>query len=824
MQYGTTYYISAVAGNEDLAGGVDFSDPCLQVAAGTPVTFFEIPTATLSGSDNICDGESVELAIHFTGDQPWEVTIDSQVLTNIMTPDITYTVTPASTTLYTLSAFTDNNCPGLIFDSANVVVNYPPVFDNVSSVCNPDTNTYTVTFDIIGGDPASYILTPLNGSFSGPSFTSNPIASDVVYQFVIDDANHCGTDTISGVMSCDCETDAGTMSANLFDKCVNEGIAVPASSGLNLDADDVLVYYLHTGSGASLGDVIATNNQPGFNFDPNTMQAGVTYYISAVVGNNDGSGGVDFTDFCLDVAPGTPVLWNPLPTVQLIGSDAVCEGQPATVTMTMDGVGPYNVSYSIDGSPQSSANVTSPFSFDIFPTAETTVQMIAVTDLGAGCSSPSSESAVIFVSQNVEAGNVTGNFEACEDENLSLNLADNIIGADSGGVWTDANFNPVPNGLVNTGGLASGTYDYTYTVAASAPCYGDSVKVQVVIHPNPVADAGTDHELDCDATEVTLGGNNTTPGLDYNWAGGNVSDSTLLHPTTIEPGVYTLTVTNLQTGCTATDAATVNQTVTQPEPHITIAGVSCFGEKDGFILIDSITNGEPPYLVSFDGGPFINQTQFLNLSPGTYSLTIEDGAGCERNVEITVVEPEQVNVELVLEIEGNQNIISLGDSVKLVVVVTPPFDSLDAIIWTPAGIVPCDTCQENWIHPMQETNFSIMVDENGCTDEDQVTVYVKKDRPIYVPNAFSPNNDGRNDVFHIFAGQSVVEIRSFLVFNRWGETVYQYYHFQPNDPAFGWDGKHRGKELDPAVFTWFAEVEFIDGRVIVYEGDVTLVK
>jgi gliding motility-associated-like protein len=282
-------------------------------------------------------------------------------------------------------------------------------------------------------------------------------------------------------------------------------------------------------------------------------------------------------------------------------------------------------------------------------------------------------------------------------------------------------------------------------------------------------------------------------------------------------------VTN-EFGCTAGDEVQVLQNITKPEPHVTISGVSCFGKKDGYITIDSVTNGLPPYLYSFDGGPFTQQKTWPNLSPGEHTIVIQDANGCERTLDFTIAEPEQVNVELVLEIEGNENIVQFGDSVRLVVLVSPQWDSLDAVVWTPQGVVPCDTCQEQWIHPSIETTFSIMVDENGCTDSDQVTVSVSKDRPIYVPNAFSPNNDGTNDIFYIFAGSSVAEIRSFLVFNRWGETVWQFYNFQPNDPSLGWDGRHRGKMMDPAVFTWFAEVEFIDGRVLLYEGDVTLVR
>ena len=95
-------------------------------------------------------------------------------------------------------------------------------------------------------------------------------------------------------------------------------------------------------------------------------------------------------------------------------------------------------------------------------------------------------------------------------------------------------------------------------------------------------------------------------------------------------------------------------------------------------------------------------------------------------------------------------------------------------------------------------------------------------RDIYVPNAFSPNGDNNNDLFMIYGGKEVAKIRSFLVFSRWGETVFQYYLFPPNEPPYGWDGKYRGEPMNSAVFTWFAEVEFVDGVVELFEGSVTL--
>ncbi|RMF32633.1 MAG: gliding motility-associated C-terminal domain-containing protein [Bacteroidetes bacterium] len=96
---------------------------------------------------------------------------------------------------------------------------------------------------------------------------------------------------------------------------------------------------------------------------------------------------------------------------------------------------------------------------------------------------------------------------------------------------------------------------------------------------------------------------------------------------------------------------------------------------------------------------------------------------------------------------------------------------------------------------------------------------------MYIPNAFSPDGDGINDLFYIFAREgSVREIKTFLVFSRWGETVWEYHNFQPNDPAAGWDGTHRGQLMNPAVFVYFAEIEMIDGSIRLFEGDVTLIR
>ncbi|MEK7257294.1 MAG: gliding motility-associated C-terminal domain-containing protein, partial [Bacteroidota bacterium] len=81
-----------------------------------------------------------------------------------------------------------------------------------------------------------------------------------------------------------------------------------------------------------------------------------------------------------------------------------------------------------------------------------------------------------------------------------------------------------------------------------------------------------------------------------------------------------------------------------------------------------------------------------------------------------------------------------------------------------------------------------------------------------------------NDRFTVFGGKAVSRVRSLTIFSRWGSLVFQQKDFAPNDLNVGWDGTFKGKKMQASVFAWMAEVEFVDGEVILYEGDVTVVK
>jgi len=186
-------------------------------------------------------------------------------------------------------------------------------------------------------------------------------------------------------------------------------------------------------------------------------------------------------------------------------------------------------------------------------------------------------------------------------------------------------------------------------------------------------------------------------------------------------------------------------------------------------------------------------------------------------------QPQEVLVELVALI-GPDNKITLGDSVNLQAQVSIPPNEIDTVLWSPSELVSCDSCLLTTGFPFQTTDFSVTVGSNGCLDSDNLKILVKKERPVYIPNGFSPNGDGVNDVFFIQAGSFVRKVKNFMIFDRWGETMFQFQDFDPNNPEFGWDGFHRGKLMNSGVYTWYAEIEFEDDLVEIYKGDVTLMR
>ena len=121
-------------------------------------------------------------------------------------------------------------------------------------------------------------------------------------------------------------------------------------------------------------------------------------------------------------------------------------------------------------------------------------------------------------------------------------------------------------------------------------------------------------------------------------------------------------------------------------------------------------------------------------------------------------------------------------------------------------------------------NYELAVTNTCGTVTDIVNIAFEECNDVYFPNAFSPNDDGRNDVFVILDGGDVTEIHLFRIFDRWGALLFEASNFLPNDRTYGWDGFHRGKAANQGIYTYFADISFRDGKRLFFTGDVLLVK
>ena len=305
------------------------------------------------------------------------------------------------------------------------------------------------------------------------------------------------------------------------------------------------------------------------------------------------------------------------------------------------------------------------------------------------------------------------------------------------------------------------------------------------------------------------------PPYSYEWSDGQTTATA----SQLAPGSYTVEVEDAN-GCTATAAIELFA-----PPPLTLATdletSGCFGEETGLMAITELSGGSPGYEWSLDGVLFEPLGALpLQLPPflaGQYTLVVADQNDCETSIDFLV--PTATELELNA---GDDQTITAGESVQLNA--TANFVPV-TVLWEGGDDLSCLNCLDPLASPPTTTTYTITaIDADGCAASDELTIEVEKERSVFIPNGFSPNGDGENDIFAIFAGPEVVRIRSFLIFSRWGEPVFQVYNFPPNDLNFGWDGRYRNQEMDPAVFTYFAELEFADGSVALYEGDVTLVR
>ena len=350
---------------------------------------------------------------------------------------------------------------------------------------------------------------------------------------------------------------------------------------------------------------------------------------------------------------------------------------------------------------------------------------------------------------------------------------------------------------------------------------GDSSMVFIDADFNmPRADAGIDKELTCDPDQiVSIGGlSSTGDSIQYIWSGPGITagNRNERRPGILLPGIYQQQVINIYNGCSAVDEVEVF-----PYDPISFTTVvlspSCFNAPEGKLLFSDVSGGRPPYSFSWNGSFFSFANPQDNIPAGTYLATVRDANGCEESQEVTIERIPKIELTLPAEFhyctEGQVMIDASLD-----------FESDDLFYQWSHGSKQSWTTElynpgEHWVEI--RSPCETVIREFVMIDDSDVELTIEEN--LIMPNAFSPDGDGNNDTFGPILRELELSEYEFLVYNRWGQTV-----FESNDPALAWDGRTNEQTGSSDVYLWTLKAKTIicDGleEEIVYKGNVTLVR
>ncbi len=343
---------------------------------------------------------------------------------------------------------------------------------------------------------------------------------------------------------------------------------------------------------------------------------------------------------------------------------------------------------------------------------------------------------------------------------------------------------------------------YVLTITDSAGC---------VTQQNYTLDAPNELQLTLNASNTSCGNangsaqafvNGGTGVINYTWTPTGTTGNTINN---LSAGEYAVTITDAN-GCSMRDSIIVS-TSTNVSGSLTTGDVTCYGDNTGTANITPVA-GISPFSYAWSNGA---STSSINgLSAGDFSVTITDSAGCAQTTSFTIQQAAAISIDA-------------GPTVTVTDGVAMEINSTDNATqptyqWIPTEGLSCSTCPNPMANPDSTTLYTLTItDANGCSASDTVRVIAENlCGSVFVPNAFSPDKDGVNEVLYVYG--NCINILDFKIFDRWGEMV-----FQTSDKSVGWDGTYKGVLMNENVFIYYLHATLKTGEEVKRKGNITLI-
>lgn len=351
-------------------------------------------------------------------------------------------------------------------------------------------------------------------------------------------------------------------------------------------------------------------------------------------------------------------------------------------------------------------------------------------------------------------------------------------------------------------------------VVSNGTC-ADTAYHSLMVHSKPTVSITPEKPFVCRGNTTTLF---AAGGTAYQWykAGSTAvispADNILVNPVT--GSFYTVNVTNVQ-GCSSRDSVLVKVI----DPVQLTAPQSLFACQGQPVQLNAAGAASYKWINTTDGISNVSIANPTALSPVSVSYTVVGYAenNCFSDTASIVV---RISALPLVDAGVSQEVAS-GTAVTL----HPTVSGAVNWAWSPATFLSCVDCLNPVSKATASTTYTLQAyNADGCSASDFVTIKMLcKDNLVFIPNAFSPNGDTKNDRFTV-TGTGLKTIRSVTIYNRWGKVLFERKDISIDDRNNSWDGTYNGEPQDAGTYVYFIQTVCEGGEVFTYKGTVTLVR
>lgn len=760
----TTYYAAAY----------DPVTKCESNRIALVLTVNPVPTVNVVSDITVCGGDAIP-AITFSGGQAgtvynWTNTNTATGLSASGSGNIaSFTGQNVSSRQVSTVSVTPvlGTCTGSS-QAFKITVDQKPTLQIDSVRCTADLLKYNIFVKSTGGT-----LSATAGSVLANSITDIPKATSPVTVTCTNTQNaSCLASATVPAPNCDCPVIPAPTG---IDTRICQGQPIPAFTATAQAGLQIYWYAAPTG-----GTPLSTNSSTYL-----PTSAG-TYYAEAV----------DVTKGCRSVRKPFKLTIDPLPSVTLTGDFRICKG--ASTTLTAGGGNSY-----IWSTGQTSSGITAS------GLSASTTYTVTVTDANL-CSDKKSQLVQVDA---LPVLTVTTDCGAGKDSGII-----NTTGTTAAGGTLSYTINGNPDADGDLTAAVNGPYIITITEQPSG-CQADTtVNINCGCAPVIVTVAGN-------ALKICQGSS-----LDFSQAGGQPGGVWSLNPATAgtinASGKFVsgaqfngkVKAVYSSAGCSGELEIEVINNITA---EVLATDPLCPGQANGRLELSGLAGGD--VLKTFKLNDIVTQFPVTNLQAGNYNIIITDVVGCSFSKSVTLISPQEWDI---VSLTSDKNNVLVRQDVNIVAQLNLAQANIGSIVWTPDLYLSCDDCLDPVAKPEASTLYTLTVkDKNGCTRNKSILISIRRDDKVDIANIFSPDGKNGNNIFYIIANpESVTQIEKMVIFDRWGNTIFDKSNISINDPVEGWDGTYHGSNAEQGVYVYYVVLKMIDGTSVHYKGDITLMR